>query len=279
MKTKKRTVRLGIDWTEDSWVPEFFILARPTDVLPPLMLRVAPTVERCYTMPMIPSLSSRSRRWRAFTLIELLVVIAILGILAGLLLPVLSGAKRQAKVKIAKSEMANLTAAITAYEAEYSRPPASKEVEQASAANGGDFTYGTFQATDKNGNSFTVAQAVENSGGHQTNNSVLLRILMDRDAYPNQDHVRNPRRHVMFQAKPSSASGTHGIDADGLLRDPWGNPYMVTVDMNDDNVTFDAYYGTNNAPVVIWSFGPDGEFDKNAGAKVGVNKDNVLSWK
>jgi hypothetical protein len=35
----------------------------------------------------------------------------------------------------------------------------------------------------------------------------------------------------------------------------------------------------NNSPVVVWSIGPDKMFDPNGSAKVGANKDNVLSWK
>ena len=47
--------------------------------------------------------AARQQRSKAFTLIELLVVIAIIGVLAALLLPVLAGMPKKAKVKMAKA--------------------------------------------------------------------------------------------------------------------------------------------------------------------------------
>ena len=60
---------------------------------------------------------------RAFTLIELLVVIAIIGILAGLLVPVLNAARGRARVALAKSDVHNITMAITQYTADFDYPP------------------------------------------------------------------------------------------------------------------------------------------------------------
>jgi len=34
-----------------------------------------------------------------------------------------------------------------------------------------------------------------------------------------------------------------------------------------------------NAPVMVWSAGPDGMIDDKQDANHGANKDNVLSWK
>ena len=86
---------------------------------------------------------------------------------------------------------------------------------------------------------------------------------------------------------------------DWVFRDPWGNPYIITIDLNDDNKCADSFYrslangdqvglidkqGANpparelNASVMVWSFGPDGKADSTKAAKQDVNKDNLLSW-
>ena len=90
--------------------------------------------------------------------------------------------------------------------------------------------------------------------------------------------------------------------------DPWGNPYIITFDINYDEKTRDSFYRlarisqsagaaglnglANSTPanpngdffdcgnkVMVWSAGPDKLIDPNGKANVGVNKDNVLSWK
>ena len=60
---------------------------------------------------------------------------------------------------------------------------------------------------------------------------------------------------------------------------PWGQPYIITLDLDADDQCAGLFYPTVRAPVAIWSKGPDGKFDRLSAAGVGDNKDNVLGWK
>ena len=97
-----------------------------------------------FNMKHHPYHSHRNRQ--AMTLIELLVVISIIGVLAGLLMPALAGAKKRAKILASTKDMADLKGAISVYQNDYSRLPGSTSAATAAAGNppvGGDFTYGT----------------------------------------------------------------------------------------------------------------------------------------
>ena len=232
------------------------------------------------TSTMKNSLSTPRGRSSAFTLIELLVVISIIAILAGLLLPALARAKTQAKVKLAKSEMSNLAAAIHQYENEYSRMPCSKLALASLTPNCPDFTFGTVTA----GGAVLKQPSIVSTGngGYQNCNAELMDILRNVSV----TNAYNPRQIPFFHAKDAVGANAPGVGPDGVLRDPWGNPYIVTVDLNEDNKCQDGfYYRLTKGPgllvpgqVMIWSFGPDGSASDQFGPKEGPNKDNILSW-
>ena len=70
-------------------------------------------------------LSPITRRPEAFTLIELLVVIAIIAILAGLAFPAVTGALGSGRKAQARNDVAQLAAAVKAFQLEYGRLPVS----------------------------------------------------------------------------------------------------------------------------------------------------------
>ncbi len=265
---------------------------------------------------------------RGFTLIELLVVISIIAVLAGLLLPVLSSAKIKARIAQTRKEMNDIKGSITVYRSDYSRMPNSTGTPSAqnsssSAPTGNasaqDFIYGTYGVPSYSGN--TVTNRLPN--GYEANNSEVMLILTATEQFPsstntvNANHAKNIRKTIYLNAR--QVEGTQaGVGSDGVYRDPFIKPYIITLDLNYDNFVAPGIYryqgvsqksGTEgyngllyrsptfNASlphefglrdsVAVWSMGPDGKFadtlKANADGVVGgekvKNSDNILSWK
>ncbi|HEY5298992.1 MAG TPA: prepilin-type N-terminal cleavage/methylation domain-containing protein [Verrucomicrobiae bacterium] len=324
LKLPRREHSVSVDWHDCSWPANIraeqktFLPDAPTKPLPaPPMFSHNDRRNLTYFKPM-KNFSCRSRR-RAFTLIELLVVIAIIAILAAMLLPVIAAVKKHAQVIKARTEEASLVNAIEGYDSAYGRFPVSSNAQYQATLNAQsnlnpDFTYGGIFQTETGTWPPNPIPA-----NYQTNNSEVIAILMDITNYPylngstttptvNNGYVKNPQKTEFLNATlngdtNAAANFTPGVGADLVYRDPWGDPYVITMDLNYDDQCRDVFYsldkvshdGLNglanpdgatattdkwqyHGKIMVWSAGPNKKIDPVDPATDRENKDNVISW-
>lgn len=227
---------------------------------------------------------SASKYRQALTLAETLLVIIIVFVLLAMLMPVVSRPKTSHLAR-ARVEMADLVNAIESYENEYNHPPLASDTTNE------DITLGIKQAELKGAQSISGTRLVETNSG-------LMIVLMDFNCGINTNHQLNPKQIKFLNARLSGNTNSSGVGIDFQYRDPWGNPYVISLDANQDGMVRDAFYSypsmfsaklptclikTNGlfqlrGKVMVWSRGPDGKINFTVPANNGVNKDNVISW-
>jgi prepilin-type N-terminal cleavage/methylation domain-containing protein len=306
-KTESRREQpVAVDWHDCAWSPSINVQTPPRPVTKPLpapqLVPHTPRRNPIYFKTMKTILPSSRRHRAGFTLVELLVVIAIIGILASMLVVVLGAAKKHAQRVQARLNESDIVTAIEGYDSAYSRLPVSSAAQ--SAAGTGDYTYGAIFQNAAGGTTGLLNPT------YPMTNSEVIAILMDATNYPNGTgatvdigHVKNPQQTKFLNAVMSGWDPSQGgppvtgVGNDLVYRDPWGNPYVISMDLNYDGLCEDAFYGMSiqssttgnltqqpdgnyafHGKVMVWSAGPDGKIDPAVNAITGANKDNVVSW-
>lgn len=185
---------------------------------------------------------TRSRK-NAFTLIELLVVIGIIALLAGMAVPAGNMVMKRARALQAKTAMSGLVIAIKGYQTEYNRYP---------------------MAAGK-----TQDTTIDTSSGEGME---LLAALMATDT------TNNPRQVKFYEPAPAK-NGINGYDTtNGILTDPWGNGYTITIDYDLNGKIENPYPAGGGsadlaAGILISTPGPNKIVDDTPG-----KSDDLKSW-
>ena len=108
--------------------------------------------------------------------------------------------------------------------------------------------YNVFTETKGRRNAILEYQSV-NGSGYEANNQGLNLILTSSqlNQFPsatstvNEAHARNTQKKPFLQVNRATATNP-GLGFDAVFRDPWGNPYIITLDSDNDGFVQPALY-------------------------------------
>jgi prepilin-type N-terminal cleavage/methylation domain-containing protein len=237
------------------------------------------------------NLKLNQKRYKGFTLVELLVVVVIIAVLMGMLIPAVMRAKVRARIATARADMSNIKGAILSYQTDYSRfpvprpkwsrtyppsplplapdfgsPPARWPKNAGGiyvpplptwALNpyGGDITFG--DASTPNYGVMRILCSVDDSFRRPVpaNSSTQLWPIsgLAPSLTVNGNFSRNPKKNKYLDVPSGDDVGDSGLDPIYNFNDPFGQQYIITMDMDGDGDCSDKYYRQTsmNVDVVI----------------------------
>lgn len=191
-----------------------------------------------------------------FTLVELLIVVGIIAVLAGLVLPAVIGGIQQGRVTQAKSDLAAIMMALKGVEGTYG-----KMVKKDSS---GNFKF-------NGGSAVTVSDdAIKLKGTDY--DAFIAELSVPGNSKLSSRNI-NARRIKFLEPKPSFDPTKNYDDAANILnlwRDPWGNPYVIFINVNGDDKIVVNSNKTIAARAAGYSFGPNGTDDEGCHVDLGT---------
>lgn len=207
------------------------------------------------------------RTRNSFTLTELLVVIAIIAILAGLLIPAVMLGQQKGRETQAKADMNTIMMALKGVENTYQQ-----------MVKAGDSSYG-MPSPDAGETFITI--------GGNINTTAYDKFIVEltdpkNGIFNNSSSLNINKRRIQFLEPKSgydpAKNGTHADNLPYLWRDPWGNRYVLMIDVEfADKIKSPKDSSKHIAgKVAMYSMGPDGA-DEFQDDKVKV-EDAIVSW-